>query len=102
MATSELKEWQFVSPHEHLKCLICLDVASNPKQHEECGKLFCAGCIERNGKRPCPNCRSKNPKYFKDKRGEYIIWLMWNYTDQGVSRNILNLWPSEGLGVGEG
>ena len=63
-------DYKFVSPpDDNLKCVICLEVAQDPKQHEDCGKLFCSECIEKNGRKPCPNCRAVNSRYFKDKRG---------------------------------
>ena len=55
-------------PDDSLKCLICLEVASEPFQHS-CGRLFCKDCIEMNGNNPCPNCREERPQYFPDKRG---------------------------------
>ena len=60
-------------PDPNLKCVICLELASQPKQCEDCGKLFCSDCIEKNGRKPCPNCRTVNPKYFKDVRGKMKI-----------------------------
>jgi len=58
-------------PDDSLKCAICLEIADLPKQHEDCGRLFCSKCIERHGTKPCPVCRAKNPKYFLDKRGKF-------------------------------
>ncbi len=60
----------FCDPSERLKCLICHEVAREPKQHEDCGKIFCSECIEKNGNNPCPNCRSTSHRYFLDKRGK--------------------------------
>ena len=66
------QDYKFTSPpDDNLKCVICLKVAQYPKQHEDCGKFFCSECIEKNGRKPCPNCRAVNPRYFKDKRGRY-------------------------------
>ena len=63
-------DYKFVSPpDDNLKCFICLEVAQDPKQHEDCGKLFCSECIEKNGRKACPNCRAVNQAYFKDRRG---------------------------------
>ena len=63
--------YKFVSePDDSLKCSICLEVAVDPKQEEACGKLFCSECIEKNGSKPCPNCRNDSPMYFKDKRSK--------------------------------
>ena len=56
-------------PDDSLKCLICLEVASNPVQHS-CGRLFCKECIAQYGNNPCPNCRKESPKYFPDARGK--------------------------------
>ena len=78
MATRKL-EYNFIGePSDKLKCLICLDVAKDPKQHETCGKIFCSECIEKNKDKRCPSCRAKSPNYFTDTRGKnnnhlYII-----------------------------
>ncbi len=68
-------EYKFITePHDVLKCLICHEVARDPKQHEDCGKLFCEKCIERYGiRKPCPYCRKEQPLYFKDNKSELII-----------------------------
>lgn len=34
-------------PPDALKCMICLEVASNPLQHEGCGRLYCEMCVKR-------------------------------------------------------
>ena len=71
MATRN-QDYLFTSPpHDNLKYVICLEVAQDPKQHEDCGKLFCSDCIEKNGRKPCPSCKAMDPRYFKDKRGRY-------------------------------
>ena len=58
-------------PDDALKCMICLEVAEDPRQHEKCGKLFCKECLDEYGKvKPCPNCRAKQPQYFEDTRGK--------------------------------
>ena len=58
-------------PDDALKCLICLEVAEDPLQHEECGKLFCKKCIEKHGKnKPCPNCRTSKSQYYVDNRSK--------------------------------
>ena len=42
--------YNFISePDATLLCSICLELASQPKQCEDCGKLFCSECIEKNG-----------------------------------------------------
>lgn len=59
-------------PDDDLKCLICLEVARDPLQHEECGKLFCKECLEKYGKdKPCPNCRAEHSHYYVDKRSKF-------------------------------
>ncbi len=61
-------------PNESLKCLICFGVARDPKQHEDCGKLFCKKCLKEYGKdKPCHYCKEKEPKYFKDERSKLRI-----------------------------
>ena len=63
--------YKFVSePDDSLKCSICLEVAVDPKQEEECGKLFCSECTEINGSKPCPTCRTVFPKFFRDKKSK--------------------------------
>ena len=37
-------------PDDELKCVICLEVAREPFQHEECGKLLCKECLEEYGR----------------------------------------------------
>ena len=59
-------------PDDALKCPICLYVARDPRQHEECGKLFCSECIEKYGVyKPCPNCRRIGAHFYKDHRSKY-------------------------------
>ena len=75
MATSKSGVvFNFVSePDDALKCLICLEVANDPRQHEKCGRLFCKKCLDRHGyTKPCPNCRAEQPQYFVDTRGKAI------------------------------
>ena len=70
-------QYSFVSePDDNLKCCICLEVATDPKQEEECGKLFCNDCLEEyelktKGSLSCPHCRTQVPRYFNDKKSEY-------------------------------
>ncbi len=68
-------DYKFLTePEDYLKCLICHEVARDPKQHEECGKLCCEKCIEKNGMdKPCPYCRKEQPLYFYDNRSELRI-----------------------------
>ena len=70
---SSVYRYNYVTePEDELKCLICLDVAKDPLQHEECGKLFCKECLGKYGKKkPCPNCKTKDSKYYKDKKSEH-------------------------------
>ena len=58
-------------PAEALKCPICQDVAEDPRQHGNCGKLFCKKCLYEYGKkRPCLNCRAEQPQYFEDNKSK--------------------------------
>ena len=60
-------------PADALKCVICLEVATDPVQHEKCGKLLCSECLDRLGRgKPCPNCRTNNSQYFTDHKSEAI------------------------------
>ena len=65
--------YKFVTePDDELKCLICLGVARDPLQHEECGKLFCKECLEKVGRdKPCPNCRDTKSNYYVDKKSKF-------------------------------
>ena len=67
------REYKFIrEPDDVLKCAICLEVARDPHQHEECGKLFCKECIEKYGRdKPCPHCRTQGSQYFRDNRSKY-------------------------------
>ena len=66
-----------VKPTDELKCVICLDVAEDPLQHEKCGKLFCKECLEKYGrKKPCPNCRQEEAYFFDDIRGMIMQYLI--------------------------
>ena len=68
---ASFKSCNFISkPDANLACAICLNIASQPKQCEDCGKLFCTKCIEKNRRNPCPNCRTKKPRYFKDAKSK--------------------------------
>ncbi len=64
-------------PPDDLKCLICLCVARNPRQHpgegdNDCGKIFCQGCIAeyQNEHSTCPNCR-QSLTVFKDAKSMF-------------------------------
>ena len=70
-------DYSFLSePDDALKCHICLSVARDPRQHEECGKLFCSECIEKYGiDEPCPNCKKTGAQFYKDHRGRQVKGL---------------------------
>ena len=36
----------FLDEVDTLKCLICLEVARDPQQHDKCGKIFCRRGLE--------------------------------------------------------
>ena len=58
-------------PDDGLKCVICLDVAKDPLQHAECGRLFCGECIAKYGKeKPCAHCRTQGSEFYPDKRSK--------------------------------
>ena len=58
-------------PDEELKCVICLEVAKDPLQHEECGKLFCTDCLETYGKeKPCAHCWTGGTHFYRDNRSK--------------------------------
>jgi hypothetical protein len=61
----------FINMPKDLKCVICLSVAEDPLQHEECGQLFCNKCIERYGKdKVCPHCMTEG-LFFTDKKSKF-------------------------------
>ena len=74
----DLEKYSFVrDPENDLKCAICLEVAKDPHQHEECGKLFCKECIDKYGRyKPCPHCRTQGSQYFRDNRSKKA-WLCY-------------------------
>ena len=77
---SKFQVYNFISePDASLLCSICLELACHPKQCEDCGKLFCSECIEKNGRKLCPNCKTDNPKYFKDARSKLIFKVIGVY-----------------------
>lgn len=71
MAAKESKYSFLDPPNESLFCGLCFDIASQPKQCKNCGKLFCNECIEKNGQKPCPNCRTREFGYSQDVRSKY-------------------------------
>ena len=76
MATESVMKYKFISqPDAELMCVICLDVAEEPWQHAECGKLLCKKCLDQLGKdKPCPNCRREKPQFFPDIRGIFLVF----------------------------
>ena len=58
-----------------------MELANQPKQCEDCGKLLCPNCVKKNGRKPCPNCRTVDQRYFKDVRskitsiGGYLVCI---------------------------
>ena len=70
MASGGVRKYRFITePDSALQCVICLDVAEDPRQHEDCGRLFCKECFEKYGRdKPCPNCRKEKPQYFVDNK----------------------------------
>ena len=72
--SSNRKSYSFIGkPDANFFCAICLDLACQPKQCENCGKLFCTKCINKNGRKPCPNCRIDDPKYFRDTKSKQLL-----------------------------
>ena len=73
MASNVQVEYTLLDEVDALKCLICLDPAKNPQQHDKCGKLFCTKCLEKLGRdKPCPNCR-QGSSYFDDVKSKQGI-----------------------------
>ncbi len=68
-------DYKFLTePDDALTCRICLKVAEESIQHEDCGKLFCEKCIWKYGvRKPCPYCRMEQPSYFRDNKSELRI-----------------------------
>ena len=71
-------KYQFVSePDDALKCLICLEVAEEPWQHGECGRLFCEKCLNEHGRsKPCPYCKHARPQYLKGKDIDELLFAI--------------------------
>ena len=47
-STDSVSKYNFIAePDSSLQCVICLDVAEDPRQHEECGRLLCKECLEK-------------------------------------------------------
>ena len=100
MASNAQVEYTLLDEVDALKCLICLDLASDPQQHEKCGKLFCRKCLEKLGRdKPCPNCRQSS-SYFDDIKSKCKeSYRVHNYdvatpfTDQLIKQILWVLWP---------
>ena len=68
MASNNVSKYNFIEePDSALECVICLDVADDPRQHEECGRLLCKECLEKYGRDK--SCPKEQPQYLKDNRG---------------------------------
>ena len=81
---SKTKGYSFISePDVSFLCCICLELASQPKQCEDCGMLFCTKCIEKTRRKLCPNCRTVNPRYFKDVKSKLTLTF---YVYSGVTK----------------
>ena len=55
---------------DSLNCILCLDVAKEAYQHEDCGKLFCKSCYRKINTSSCPNCKGSEGEYLADKLSE--------------------------------
>ena len=85
MATKALPpKYKFVSePGDEFICLICLEVAEEPWQHVDCGRLLCKKCLDKLGKdKPCPYCRKQRPQFFPDNRGKFCMSFLWKYHEK--------------------
>ena len=61
-------------------CVICLDVALDPMQHEQCKKLLCEQCKDRwhyfkGDKITCPYCGEEGAKFLPHKESKLLIIL---------------------------
>ena len=76
MASGGKQKYNFVSkPDSALQCVICQEVAEEPWQHDECGRLLCKQCLEKYGrKKPCPNCKKMLPQYYEDNKSEFVSY----------------------------
>ena len=60
-------------PDDGFKCVLCLQVARDPLQHKECGRLICKECLQEHGEdKHCPNCKTGESKYYQDRRSECV------------------------------
>ena len=72
------QDYKFVSElPASMKCVICSRAARNPKQHEECGKLFCKACLDNYGSDSCPSCKKKGSQYFNDRKSKLQIICLY-------------------------
>ena len=73
-STSENSYKLLSEPDDAHKCPICLDIAEEPWQHGECGRLFCKESLDKYGKdKCCPFCKTKQPQYFQDNKSELVM-----------------------------
>ena len=72
------------SGDDDFSCTICLEVPEEPWQHGKCGMLLCKKCLDKLGRKPCPNCRMEKPQFFEDNRSEYPMPLSSYCTKPGV------------------
>ena len=59
-------------PEEELICVICVEVAEEPWQHADCGRLLCSNCLRTLGDNPCPYCEKQKPLFFPDNQGKFL------------------------------
>lgn len=86
-------EYNYISePDPGLQCPICLDVAKDPLQHEECGKLFCKECMEKHGNdKPCPHCKTEGSMFYQDKKSKQLHTVLCNKQTIDCTTCILGL-----------
>ena len=64
-SADSVSKYNFIAePDSALQCVICLDVAEDPRQHDKCGGLLCKECLEKylekyGRDKPCPKCREE-------------------------------------------
>ena len=70
-SSTEPSHHYLTEPSDDMLCVICLEVAIEPMQHETCGKLLCKACHDKNGRNEkCPSCRSSDTKFYADLRSK--------------------------------
>lgn len=76
-----------MNAEEHLKCIICLEIANDALITLCCHVLLCSNCSSLLQKKPCPNCRKRpfklQPCYFARK---LITQLPVPCTNQGCKQ----------------